>query len=143
MGINLEAVTRLGMSMGINLEFIKYKELKTSREHRIKVSDELVEGYFKYNEVIPSSDLLDRLATLILQDEIADPTPYKSRNNEYPIQSPRQEADYCKKLTAKGVPESLGTDFVDYRLPTRRQRTPSENAHIDREMGAKKRNSYR
>ena len=127
----------------ITEQFTQFKRIGTDRRSRIDFSISLTERYLAVNDKIPPVGVLDRLATLILQDEIADPTPYKSKNTEYPIHSPRQEADYCKKLTSKGVPESLGQDGIDYRLPTRRQRTPSENAHIDREMGAKKRNVYR
>jgi len=126
----------------ITEQFTQFKRIGTDRRSRIDFSIRLTERYLAVNDKIPPVTVLDRLATLILQDEITDPTPYKSRNTEYPITSPRQEADYCKKLTSKGVPESLGTDGVDYRVPTRRQRTPSENAHIDREMGAKRRSRY-
>ena len=127
----------------ITEQFTQFKRIQTGRSMRMMFSNRLTEHYLAVNGKIPPAPVLDRLATLLLQDEITDPTPYKSRNTEYPITSPRQEADYCKKLTSKGVPESLGMDGVDYRLPGRRQRTPAENAHIDREMGAKRRNNYR
>lgn len=127
----------------ITEQFDEYKSVKTSRESRMVFADDLVEDYLGLHLKIPPVGVLDRLATLILQDEIADATPWKSRNNEYHIQSPREELDYHKGLVAKDVPESLATDGLDYRLPTRRQRTPSENAHIDREMGGKRRNDYK
>lgn len=127
----------------ITEQFDEYKREKTSRVSRMQFADKLIEDYFALHLKLPPTGVLDRLATLILQDEIADATPWKSRNNEYHIQSPREELDYYKGLVAKNVPESVATDGADYRLPTRRQRTPSENAHIDREMGGKRRNDYK
>lgn len=127
----------------ITKQFDAYKREKTSRDSRMQFANNLVEDYFALHLRVPPTGVLDRLATLILQDELADATPWKSRNNEYHIQSPREELDYHKGLVAKNVPESIATDGNDYRLPTRRQRTPSENAHMDREMGGKRRNDYK
>jgi len=98
----------------------------------------LCEAHFEQFGKMPDSNVLDRLASLILFDDLTDDTPWKTQNTEYPIESERQELDYHKGLTARAVPESISTDGKDYRMPTRRIRTPSENAHMDREYEGRK-----
>ncbi|MCG7345326.1 hypothetical protein MHZ92_14395 [Sporosarcina sp. ACRSL] len=112
---------------------------KTDVQGRIAAVQRMTDAYFECRGVIPDSAQLDRLASLILRDELTDDTPYKTRNTEYPIESERQELDYYKGLTTRNVPESVGVDGTDYRIPTRRQRTPAENAYMDRKYKAKER----
>lgn len=127
----------------ITEQFTQFKRTQTDRASRMDFSNRLTEQYFAINDKIPPVTVLDRLATLILQDELADATPWKSQNNEYHIQSEREELDYYKGLVAKQVPDTIAASGVDMRTPTRRRRTPAENAHIDREMGGKRKNVYR
>lgn len=98
----------------------------------------LCEAHYEQLGRIPDSSVLDRLASLILFDDLTDDTPWKTQNTEYPIESERQELDYHKGLTTRAVPDSLSTDGKDYRMPTRRVRSPSENAHMDREYEGRK-----
>lgn len=128
------------MHAEISEAFSDFKAIRTSRRHRMDFAEELAERYFAEYGKMPDGSVLDRLATLILQDELADKTPWKTRNTEYPIESPRQELDYYNGLTSKQIPDSIGVDGVDYKLPTRRVKTPRENAHIDRELGRKRKN---
>lgn len=127
----------------INDQFTQYKRNKTSRADRMAFVTGITEQYFAEHDRMPPHTLLDRMATLILQDELTDDTPWKSQNNEYHIQSEREELDYYKGLTARGVPETIAANGVDMRTPTRRKRSPSENAHIDREMGRKRRAKFK
>lgn len=127
----------------ITSEFTRYKAEKTSRADRMAFSERLSEQYFAEHGKWPNGSVLDRLSTLILQDEIADATPWKSQRNEYHIQSPREELDYYKGLTARSIPETIAADGTDKRIPTRRKRLPSENASIDRQAGRKRRNDYK
>lgn len=126
----------------ITTEFTRYKTEKTSRAERMAFSEQLSEQYFVKNGNWPAVSVLDRLSTLILQDELTDATPWKSQRNEYHIQSPREELDYYKGLTARSIPETMATDGTDKRIPTRRKRLPSEYAAIDRQAGRKRRNDY-
>lgn len=124
-------------------EFQRYKLTKTSRDHRIEFTKQQTEEYFSDRGEMPSPSVLERMATLILQDELADATPWKSQRNEYHIQSEREELDYYKGLVAKQVPDTMTATGADARTPHRRKRTPAENAHIDRVMGGKRRNDYK
>jgi|SRR5690554_2386288 len=127
----------------INDQFTQYKRNKTSRADRMAFVTAVTEQYFAEHGRMPPHTLLDRMATLLLQDELTDDTPWKSQNNEYHIQSEREELDYYKGLTARGVPETIAANGVDMRTPTRRKRSPSENARIDREMGRKRRAKFK
>jgi len=135
-------LTNQGLHNAISTEFTRFKREHTNRQRRIDVTERLTEQYFAEHGAMPSASVLERMATLILQDELADATPWKSQNNEYHIQSEREELDYYKGLVAKQVPDTIATTGVDMRTPTRRKRTPAENAHIDREMGGKRKNIY-
>lgn len=112
---------------------------KTDVQGRILAVERMTDAYVACRGSRPAVAQLDRLASLILRDELTDDTPYKTRNTEYPIESERQELDYYKGLTTRTVPETVGVDGTDYRIPTRRKRTKAENAYMDRKYKAKSR----
>lgn len=66
------------------------KTLNTSRGERLQASDDLVEDYYAHTELVPDGTALERLATLILRDELSDMHPDKVTREEYPILSDRQ-----------------------------------------------------
>jgi len=70
--------------------FTSAKTLNTSRAERLRASDDLIEAYFEHTETTPDGNALERLATLILRDELTDTNRMKSRNTEYPILSDDQ-----------------------------------------------------
>lgn len=74
----------------ITEQFTQFKRTQTDRASRIDFSNRLTERYFTINDKIPPVAVLDRLATLILQDELADPHPDKMTRNEHPLLSDRQ-----------------------------------------------------
>ena len=100
-------------------EFKYYKALKTSREHRLKFAEELTERLFEQNGEMPSSSILERLATLILQDELTDRERMKARNTEYPILSTDQEKRRNKGKRSMTAAEEVATDGFNYRIRTR------------------------
>lgn len=75
----------------ITEEFNRSKSENTSREHRIDFANTVIEGYFSEHGKKPNGTVLQRLASLILHDEIKDTNAYKIRHNDYPFLSPRQE----------------------------------------------------
>lgn len=74
----------------ITTQFKRYKREKTSRQVRMTFAEELADDYLTLHGKIPPTGVLDRLATLILQDELADMHPDKMTRNEYPLLSDRQ-----------------------------------------------------
>lgn len=83
----------------ITEEFDRFKRYTTSRQHRIEFANTFVENYFLERQERPNSGLLQRLATLILQDEMSVRSPHKMSTNEYPILTASQE----RKRKGKGA----------------------------------------
>jgi len=72
--------------------------------------------------------LLDKLSDAFLHEVIKDPTPWKSRNQEYPILSANME----ERRTSKNVEETIALATYDSNkrkrsAPTRRVKTRYEN----------------
>lgn len=83
----------------ITEEFDRFKRYTTSRQHRIEFANTFVENYFLEHQERPNSGLLQRLATLILQDEMSVRSPHKMSTSEYPILTASQE----RKRKGKGA----------------------------------------
>lgn len=80
-------------------QFRYYKEHRSQRATRLLFSDDLIEHYFSTNEQIPPSTVLDRLGTLILQDEFSDMNPHKVKHAERPVLSARQLETRARRET--------------------------------------------
>jgi hypothetical protein len=102
------------------------------RSKRMKLIEDLTEAYVTQTGERPDPTQLDRLATLILREELTDATPWKTRNTEYPITSERQEDEYAKKRVPLSAAIDRGVDGDSHGLPTRRKRSKAENAYMDR-----------
>lgn len=101
----------------ITAEFARYKDEKTPRNSRMTFAEELTNAYINYHGYWPPSSVLDRLATLILQDEITDSDVYKVAHNESPILSYTQIDRREKRERKAGVVE-YGNDTVIGRKKT-------------------------
>lgn len=75
----------------ITEEFKRSKRENTSRQHRMDFANRIVEDCLRDRGEVPNGAILQRLATLILHDEIRDPNAYKVKKYDYPILSTRQE----------------------------------------------------
>lgn len=103
----------------ITTRFKRYKREKTSRQERMDFAQELTDDYLYLHGKIPPTMVLDRLATLILQDELADMDIHKSLHNEYPLLSDRQqERRYDTERSIKAA-QDVAIDGIDYRVRTR------------------------
>lgn len=121
------------------------------RKVRMVKIEELTERYYAETGDLPDAKALERLADLILHEELTDNNEHKVAHNEYPILSEtqiarRQEGKHTRKEGLKGeVPlgaaDSLGTDGRNHGRPTRRERNTRENRFIDK--AAKIRNKER
>lgn len=75
--------------------------------------------------------LLDRLADVLLYEDLTDEHPDKVARNEYPIMSDRQLETRRSGEVGTKLAEDYGTDRRNHREPKRRQRTRRENATVD------------
>ena len=107
------------MHRHINDLFTAAKTLDTSREARLQAADDLVEAYVAHSGKRPQGNALERLATLILRDELTDTDRMKVRNNEYPILSDDQMRRREEGEVSAILAEDVATDGRDYRPRTR------------------------
>ena len=121
------------------------------RELRIEKIEQLTEDYYRLAGEMPDSVALERLADLILHEELTDSDRMKVRNNEYPFLSNeqlarRQEGKHSRSSTLSGeVPlgaaDTVGMDGRNHSQPVRRVRNSRENRLVD--SAAKIRNKER
>lgn len=103
----------------ISSAFDDYKQVCTSRVWRIRYAEDLTELYFEKHGKMPPTSILDRLATLILQDELAARDLYKMKRNEYPLLSARQQERRHEDERSIKAAQDVATDGFDYRTKTR------------------------
>jgi len=96
--------------------------------------------------------LLDRLSNAVLDEELTDPTGWKSRHTEYPFLSElqmarRTDGNHQRKYEGDSgeaklsAAQNYGTDGRSYNVPLRRERSKNENIFMD--TGIKTRNKER
>lgn len=136
----------------VNELWTKTRAKLLPRSERFKTIESLTEEYFESRGKMPNADVLDRLSTLCLYEEISDDTAWKSRQSEYPFlsdeQMARRKEGVHQRKNEAGQREvdlkkaiSVGTDGRDQRRPTRRERSDNENIYVDTET--KSRNKQR
>lgn len=109
----------------INDLWAQTKTGKLPRDERFKAVEKLTDEYIASTGERPEPEALDRLATLCLFEEVTDATPWKTKNTEYPVHSPRQQEE-IEKNEANCAPPPAG------RKPTRRKRSDFENTVVNK-----------
>lgn len=99
----------------ITAEFTRFKNERTARQKRMAFAQQLTDAYVDYHGNRPPTSVLDRLATLILQDELADKHPDKMTRNEYPLLSASQADERYKDERSMRAADDVATDGFDYR----------------------------
>lgn len=107
------------MHRHIDALFTAAKTLETTRAERLQASDDLVEAYVAHTGRRPQGTALERLASLILRDELTDDDRMKVRNNEYPFLSDDQLRRRENGEISAILAEDVATDGRDYRPRTR------------------------
>lgn len=106
--------------------------------------EKLTEDYFAKTGAMPDDKALDKLADLLLHEELTDDDEHKIAHNEYPILSGtqiarRQEGKHARATdnpkieVPLKIAENYGVDGRLYNVPTRRERSERENRFIDKE----------
>lgn len=115
------------------------------RIERIKEINALVEAYHDSVGKSPDSAALERMANLIIYEELSDPHPDKMAREEYPIMSETQREERIKSEASEKLAEEYGADGRNYKVPTRRKRSSYEEKFVDRAARARnkeRRNRY-
>ncbi|KKB71878.1 hypothetical protein [Bacillus sp. TH008] len=111
------------------------------RIERIKEINALVEAYHDSVGKSPDSAALERMANLIIYEELSDPHPDKMAREEYPIMSETQREERIKSEASEKLAEEYGADGRNYKVPTRRKRSSYESKFVDK--AARSRNKER
>jgi hypothetical protein len=123
----LQAVTRRG---------------ELPRELRMVKIEELTEAYFAKFGEMPEDVALERLADLVLYEDLFNPSLTKMQDEEYPIMSDRQyeRRQNTEFATGKRLDQNAA-DGQNHTKPLRRNRSDYENRFLDKK--AKIRNKER
>lgn len=113
----------------------------SNRDVRAEEIKLLTDAYVEAVGERPEPKQLERLADLLLYEELGDTHPDKMAREEYPIMSDHQLARRHSGEVSMKVAEEYGVDRRNYKPPVRRKRTRKETWKIDRE--AKSRNEER
>lgn len=140
------------MHRHIDALFTSAKTLCTTRSDRLLASDDLVEAYVAHTGRRPDGTALERLASLILRDELTDTDAHKVTREPEPILSPtqlrrRKISEVLTDFSDEGndddssdvhnrLNQHLASDGRSYRKPIRRTRSAWELIRMDK---AKKR----
>ncbi|NIL33292.1 hypothetical protein [Bacillus thuringiensis] len=116
-------------------------EAFSNRDVRAKEIKSLTDAYVGTVGERPEPKQLERLADLLLYEELHDTHPDKMTLAEYPIMSDHQLSRRHSGEVSMKVAEEYGVDRHNYKPPVRRKRTRKETWQIDRE--AKSRNEER
>jgi len=112
------------------------------RTERARAIEALTDEYVGATGQRPDAAELERLANVMLHEELTDSRPDKMSSDEYPIMSEfqlarRQAGVHQKKTTRQKGESSLNlasdyaTDGVEYRIPKRKRRTVEEQIWRD------------
>lgn len=103
----------------ITAEFTTFKRMQSTRAERMQFAGDLAERYYVEHGKHPETTILDRLATLILQDELAEKHPDKMTRNEYPLLSADQAKVRYDDERSLQAAQDVAVDGVDYRIKSR------------------------
>lgn len=141
-------ITNQSIHTELTAEFKRFKREKTSVADRIAFVTDITERYFAENGEMPAHGVLERLGTLLMQEDSSDNKSNKTRTEEFPVLSDNQyrrrtEGRHKGRLSADGklqpltreVPFSLATtvatDGKNYAYPTRRNIDVIEQMDIE------------
>jgi hypothetical protein len=111
----------------------KTKAGELPREVRIAEIDRVTEEWFVRTGKLPDAKQLEKLADLILFEELTDPDIHKVAHNKYPFLSEYQmdRRDGRESVVGEAIDNS-SADGKRHNPPTRRVRSEYEKSSVDR-----------
>ncbi|MED4828162.1 hypothetical protein [Bacillus atrophaeus] len=128
-----------------------------ARQERMEEITALSDAYFDSTGEHPEPVALERMANLVLFEELSDSHPDKVTREENPIMSDeqvarRKEGKHRKKSNNPrievplSIGQNVGSDGRNHSYPTKRQRSERESAFVDKAAMARnkgRRRQYR
>ncbi|MCR9040835.1 hypothetical protein QRX25_14765 [Bacillus sp. L381] len=121
--------------------YTRTKAGKMTRQQRIETITALSDAYFDSTGEHPEASALERMANLVLYEELSDSHPDKVTREEYPIMSETQFDERFKREASDKLAEEYDQTGSYKGRPIRRPRSSYENKLLDRR--AKARNEER
>jgi hypothetical protein len=121
----------------------KTKAGELTREARIAEIDSVTEEWFARTGDMPDAKQLERLADLILHEELTDNDRMKVRNNEYPFFSESQLDERYRSEASFKLAEEQGVDGTNHKPPVKRMRSRREDYLIDKKAKTKNKERQR
>jgi hypothetical protein len=113
------------------------------REVRIAEIDRVTEEWFARTGDMPDAKQLERLADLILHEELTDNDRMKVRNNEYPFFSDSQLDERYRSEASFKLAEEQGVDGANHKPPVKRMRSRREDYLVDKKAKTKNKDRQR
>jgi hypothetical protein len=113
------------------------KRGEVARDVRLSNIKSLIEVYYRTTGEMPDAVTLERLADLILYEELSDTHPDKVTRTEYPFFSETQFEERRKSEASFKLSEEQGVDGRNHKPPVRRERTNRELKFIDKQARAR------
>ncbi|MED0799341.1 hypothetical protein P4T18_18185 [Bacillus inaquosorum] len=110
---------------------------KLARQERIEETMALVNAYYDSTGEQPDVAALDRMANLIIYEELSDSHPDKVTRNEYPIMSETQFEERYKREASDKLAEEYDQNGAYKGRPIRRTRSTYENKLLDKRAKAR------
>lgn len=128
----------------INDMYAKTKRGELPRELRMREIEVLTDWYVEESGERPECAALDKLADLVLYEDLFNPSLTKMKDEEYPIMSERQYDRRQKGELATGeAMEMNAADGKTHTKPNRRNRSSYENKLIDKKVRSRNRERKR
>ncbi|MDL5023761.1 hypothetical protein [Bacillus velezensis] len=121
--------------------YTRTKAGKMTRQERIEAITALSDAYYDSTGEHPELSALERMANLVLYEELSDAHPDKVTREEYPIMSETQFEERYKREASDKLAEEYDQTGSYKGRPIRRARSSYENKLLDRR--AKARNEER
>lgn len=120
--------------------------LVTDRTARAELIRRITDDYVAANDKTPDGALLERLADVMLYEELTDRHPDKVTREEYPFFSEHQTTRRHNKEVSLWLADTIGADGRDYRKQKRRMRSKHEHKFMDtgvRNVNSARRQAYK
>lgn len=78
-------ITNANLHAKLTKEFDRFKAGESTEASRLTVANEVTEDYFDLYGKWPAASVIERAATLLLVEDLADTNPYKVSHTEQPF----------------------------------------------------------
>jgi hypothetical protein len=113
------------------------------RETRILEVERITEWWYRETGAMPDDKQLERLADLLLHEELTDTHPDKVTKTEYPFFSDSQFDERYRAEASFKLAEEQGVDGRNHKPPVKRRRSNREDYIVNKKAKSKNKERQR